>query len=109
MVYADLTLAAIVMFCLITAGISLAYNAHVSGTSIEGLYRVSAVVMYDYPQTIWIYLGACIAYIATGAAALYFGMKYFGLSMLILAAFSSYSTAYFYSLHRQMARGIRIL
>jgi hypothetical protein len=107
--YVDIILAIANLICLIGGITMLAYTARRSGTTIEVLYRTSAVIMYEFRMTNWVYLGGCIAYIALGIAALAFGMTYFGLSMLVTAAISSYSTAYFFSLHRQIARGIRII
>ena len=107
--YLDAILACITLALLAIAVISLFVNARLSGTTVEQLFRASAVVMYQYPRTVLIYIFGCIAYIVIGAASLYFGMHYFGLAMLVVAAAASYNTAYFYSLHRQIARGIRIL
>lgn len=109
MFYTDIVLAAINMILLVGGVATLAYNARCSGTTIDTLYRATAVVMHEFPVAIWIYIGGCLVYIAIGIAALVFGFTYFGLSMLITAAMSSYSTAYFFSLHRQIARGIPIL
>lgn len=109
MFYTDIVLAAINMILLVGGIATLAYNARRSGTTIDALYRATAVVMHEFSMAIWVYVGGCIVYIVFGIGALVLGFTYFGLSMLITAAVSSYSAAYFFSLHRQISRGIQIL
>jgi len=109
MLYLDIVLGSVVTVGMVFGVLSIAYNARTTGTSIEESFRLAAVLTYRFPKVLYIYIGGCIFYLLIGILALTFDLKWFGISLLIMAAVSSYSTAYFHCLHRQMARGIRIL
>lgn len=106
--YLDIAIAVVIIALEVALFGAIWFFSFKTKIPVEHFFRVAAQRAYGQPNLMRNYLLFCMGYLFGGLAMLFFGMFYTGLALLVTAAISSYSTVYFFVLHRSLRRGIAL-